>query len=124
MSSLEELTGQFVRDTILKAPPANIMNALQKSVITLYSYDTNPDSVEIADVLRQSLQLICKMPLMAVYAYYAYQHMELGRSLLIRTPKKRYSIAENILYMLRDDGYFTVYILHMPLAVPRRTLVN
>ncbi|MBQ5990834.1 MAG: citrate/2-methylcitrate synthase [Oscillospiraceae bacterium] len=107
MSSLEELTGQFVRDTILKAPPANIMNALQKSVITLYSYDTNPDSIEISDVLRQSLQLICKMPLMAVYAYYAYQHMELGRSLLIRTPKKRYSIAENILYMLRKEGCFT-----------------
>jgi citrate synthase len=107
MSSLEELTGQFVRDVILKAPPANIMNALQRSVITLYSYDKDPDSVAISDVLRQSLQLICKMPLIAVYAYYAYQHIQYGRSLLIRTPKKRYSIAENILYMLRPDGQFT-----------------
>jgi len=107
MNSLEELTGQFVRDVILKAPPANIMNALQRSIITLYSYDTNPDSIEVSNVLRQSLQLICKMPLIAVYAYYAYQHIELGKSLHIRTPKKSYSIAENILYMLRRDGKFT-----------------
>ena len=83
------------------------MNALQRSVITLYSYDKDPDSVAISDVLRQSLQLICKMPLISVYAYYAYQHIQYGRSLLIRTPKKRYSIAENILYMLRPDGQFT-----------------
>lgn len=107
MASLEELSGQFVRDVILKAPPANIMNALQKSVITLYSYDKNPDSIEVSNVLRQSLQLICKMPLIAVYAYYAYQHIELGKSLHIRTPKKSYSVAENILYMLRKDGKFT-----------------
>ncbi|MGN0665346.1 MAG: citrate/2-methylcitrate synthase [Huintestinicola sp.] len=107
MNSLEELTGQFIRDVILKAPPENIMNALQKSVITLYSYDKDPDSIDISNVLRQSLQLICKMPLIAVYAYYAYQHMELGKSLHIRTPKKEYSIAENILYMLRKDGSFT-----------------
>ncbi|MCQ2465231.1 MAG: citrate/2-methylcitrate synthase [Oscillospiraceae bacterium] len=113
LSSLEELTGQFVRDVILKAPPANIMNALQRSIITLYSYDTNPDSTEVSNVLRQSLQLICKMPLIAVYAYYAYQHIELGKSLHIRTPKKRYSIAENILYMLRKDGKFTELEAHV-----------
>lgn len=113
MNSLEELTGQFTRDVIMKAPSENIMNALQKSVITLYSYDQNPDSIEISNVLRQSLQLICKMPLIAVYSYYAYQHMEHGRSLFIRPPKKEYSIAENILYMLRPDGKFTELEAHV-----------
>lgn len=107
LSSLQELTGQFTRDVILKAPSGNIMNALLKSVITLYSYDDNPDSIEVPNVLRQSLQLIGKMPLMAVYAYYAYRHMVMGESLLIRTPKKEYSTAENILYMLRPSGEFT-----------------
>lgn len=47
LSSLQELTGQFIRDVILKAPSKNIMNALQKSVITLYSYDEYPDSIEV-----------------------------------------------------------------------------
>lgn len=107
LSSLQELTGQFVRDVILKAPSKNIMNALQKSVITLYSYDEYPDSIEVSNVLRQSLQLIGKLPLIAVYAYYAYRHIEEGHSLLIRTPKKEYSTAENILYMLHKDGKFT-----------------
>ena len=107
LSSLQELTGQFIRDVILKAPSGNIMNALLKSVITLYSYDDDPDSIEVPNVLRQSLQLIGKMPLIAVYAYYAYHHMVMGESLLIRTPKKEYSTAENILYMLRPSGEFT-----------------
>ena len=30
LGSLRELSGQFVRDVVMKAPPANIMNALQK----------------------------------------------------------------------------------------------
>lgn len=107
LTSLQELTGQFVRDVIMKAPSANIMNALQKSVITLYSYDEDPDSIDVPNVLRQSLQLIGKLPLMTVYAYYAYRHFELNESLLIRNPKKEYSTAENILYMLRPDKKFT-----------------
>lgn len=107
LTSLQELTGQFVRDVIMKAPSANIMNALQKSVITLYSYDEDPDTIDVPNVLRQSLQLIGKLPLMTVYAYYAYRHFELNESLLIRNPKKEYSTAENILYMLRPDKKFT-----------------
>lgn len=107
LTSLQELTGQFVRDVILKAPSENIMNALQKSVITLYSYDENPDSIEVSNVLRQSLQLIGKLPLISVYAYYAYRHLYMNKSLLIRTPKPEYSTAENILYLLRPDGQFT-----------------
>lgn len=68
---------------------------------------TDQLNAEFDNVLRQSLQLICKLPLISIYAYYAYQHMELGMSLYIRTPKKEYSIAENLLYMLREDGKFT-----------------
>ena len=39
LSELQELSGHFVRDVIMKAPSANIMNALLKSIVTLYSYD-------------------------------------------------------------------------------------
>lgn len=107
LASLRELSGQFVRDVILKAPPANLMNALQKCIVLLYSYDENPDGVDIPNVLRQSLQLIAKMPMMAVYSYYAYRHFHLNKTLLIRPPKPEYSTAENILYMIRKDGKFT-----------------
>lgn len=107
LTSLQELSGQFVRDVIMKAPSANIMNALQKSVLTLYSYDENPDDISVANVLRQSLQLISKIPMIAVYAYLSYRHFKFDDNLYIRTPDPKMSIAENILQMLRQDGEFS-----------------
>ncbi len=107
LASLEEISGAFLRDVIMKAPSGNIMNALQKSVLTLYSYDDNPDDTSISNVLRQSLQLICKVPLISVYAYYAYRHFEFDESLVIRTPDKGLSIAENLLRMIHPDGTYT-----------------
>lgn len=107
LSSLTELSPEFVRDVIMKAPSENIMNALQKSVLTLYSYDENPDDISVPNVLRQSLQLISKIPVIAVYAYHAYRHFKFDDALVIRTPDKNLSIAENILQMVRPDGAFT-----------------
>ncbi|MDO4976575.1 MAG: citrate/2-methylcitrate synthase [Eubacteriales bacterium] len=107
LSELRELSGQYVRDVIMKSPPANLMNALQKCIVLLYSYDANPDDISIPNVLRQSLQLIAKMPMMAVYSYYAYRHFYEDKTLVIRPPREDYSTAENILYMLRGDGKFT-----------------
>ena len=107
LTRLQELSGQFVRDVIMKAPSANLMNALQKSVLTLYSYDDNPDDISVPNVLRQSLQLISKIPMIAVYAYLSYRHFKFDDNLYIRTPNPDMSIAENILQMLRQDGKFT-----------------
>ena len=84
----------------MKAPSANLMNGLQKSVLTLYSYDSNPDDISIPNVLRQSLQLIAKLPLIAVYNYHAYRHFNFLESLVIKPPVKGLSTAENILQML------------------------
>ncbi len=107
LAELRELSGQYVRDVILKSPPVNLMNALQKCIVLLYSYDSNPDDISIPNVLRQSLQLIAKVPMMAVYSYYAYRHFHLDKTLVVRPPREDYSTAENILYMLRGDGHFT-----------------
>lgn len=107
LTSLSDLTNQFVRDVIMKKPSANIMNALQKSVLTLYSYDDNPDDISVPNVLLQSLQLIAKLPLISVYSYHAHRHFNLDDSLIIRNPEKNMSIAENILQMLRPNGQFT-----------------
>ncbi len=105
--SLQELSGQFVRDVIMKKPSANLMNALQKSVLTLYSYDSNPDDISVPNVLRQSLQLVSKLPLISVYSYFAYRHFHDFQSLVIKPALKEYSTAENILHMLRPDGEFS-----------------
>ena len=107
LAEMQELSGQFIRDVIMKAPSSNIMNAIQKSLLTLYSYDPNPEDISVPNVLRQSLQLISKLPMISVYAYNAYSHFKKDETLVIRNPEKGYSIAENILRMLRLDGQFT-----------------
>ena len=48
-----------------------MMNTLARSVLTLYSYDTNADDISPANVLRQCLQLIALFPLLSVYGYQA-----------------------------------------------------
>lgn len=68
LSQYRELPNKFVRDVIMKAPSMDIMNALQRSVLTLYSYDDNADDISIPNVLRQALSLIATMPLISVYA--------------------------------------------------------
>ena len=107
ISDLQEVSGQFLRDVIMKAPSENVMNGIMRSVLSLYSYDDAPDDISVENVLLQCLQLIAKLPIIAVYSYQSYQHIRLENDFLIRVPKKEYSTAENILYMLREDGKFT-----------------
>ncbi|MCI5620390.1 MAG: citrate/2-methylcitrate synthase [Lachnospiraceae bacterium] len=107
MEELQNLTGRFVRDVIMKASNGNIMNALQRCVLTLYTYDANPDEISAKNVLRQSLELINKLPLIAVYSYHAYRHFRMDETLMIRNPQPGLSLAENILLMLRPDGKYT-----------------
>ncbi|MBQ6893969.1 MAG: citrate synthase, partial [Clostridia bacterium] len=63
------LPANFTEDMILKAPSRDIMNKMARSVLALYSYDDTPDDCSIANILRQSLMLLSKMPLIGVYAY-------------------------------------------------------
>ena len=107
MWQMQNLENRFIRDVIMKASNPNIMNALQRCVLTLYTYDSDPDDISEENVLRQSLILINKLPLIAVYSYMAYCHFRKNRTLLIRNPEDDHSMAENILLMLRPDGKYT-----------------
>ena len=101
------LPDNFVRDIIMNSPTDNMMNVLQKSVLTLYSYDDAPEDISVKNVLRQSLQLLARLPLISVYGYHSYRHYILDKSLVIRRPKPELSTAENILNLLRHDGQYT-----------------
>lgn len=106
--SYRTLPGSFVRDIIMKAPAADMTNSLARSVLTLYSYDNNPDDTSIPNVLRQCLQLIARFPALSVYSYHSYNYYIKGwNSFFIHEPKPELSTAENILYMLRLDGKYT-----------------
>ena len=101
------LPTNFTRDVIMKAPSKDIMNSLAKSVLTLASYDKYADDTSLENVLRQCVNLIATFPMLAVYAYQAYNHYELGHSLYIHNPSRKLGTAENILRMLRPDKKYT-----------------
>ena len=107
MGAYRSIPPSFVRDIIMKAPSQNIMNAMARSVLTLYSYDEKAEDISIPNVLRQSLALISQFPLLAVYSYQAYEHYHKGGSLIIHTPDPEKSTAENILHLLRPDSSYT-----------------
>ncbi|MCD7864870.1 MAG: citrate synthase, partial [Clostridiales bacterium] len=89
------------------ASSQNVMNSMQRCVLTLYSYDEKPEDISPGNVLRQTLELTAKMPILAVYAYNTYLHFRKGEMLMIRNPQKGLSLAENFLQMLRPDGKYT-----------------
>ncbi len=106
--SMRPLPNNFVRDIIMKASSTDMMNSLARSVLTLYSYDANPDDTSIPNVLRQCLQLIARFPQLAVYGFHAYNYgTKKSNSFFIHEPNPELSTAENILYMLRLDGKYS-----------------
>ena len=107
IGKLRALPDGFLRDVIMKAPSHNIMNIMQKCVLTLYSYDENPDSREIRDNLMQCLGLIARFPIIAAYGYQSYRHIYKESGLIIHRPLPELSTAENILRLLRANAKYT-----------------
>ncbi len=107
LNDYRSLPPKFTRDIIMKAPSRDMMNALARSVLTLYYYDDNADDISVPNVLRQCLKLIAEFPLLAVYGYHAYNHYEKDKSLIIHQPDPKLSCAENILHILRPDQKYS-----------------
>lgn len=108
LASYRSLPNSFVRDIIMKAPSNDMMNSLARSVLTMYSYDNNPDDTSIPNVLRQCIQLIAMFPMLAVYSYQAYDYyLRDSNRFFINEPIDSLSTAENLLHMLRVDGKYT-----------------
>lgn len=101
------LPTNFTRDVIMKAPSKDIMNSMTRSILTLASYDDNLDSPDISNSIRQCIQLIAQFPMLAAYAYHAYNHYDNDDSMYIHRPDPALSTSENLLMMLRPDKKFT-----------------
>ena len=84
-----------------------MMNKLQQEVLMLYTYDENPDDISPEATLNKGLDLIAKIPEIVCYAYRTKVHYFDSDSLFIHPVNTEYSIAENILQMLRIDRSFT-----------------
>ncbi len=107
LAKKRNLPDEFTEDMIFKAPSKNIMNKLARSVLALYSYDDNPDDISISNLLRQSLDLIARFPVLIADAYSCKRHYFDGESLVLHNPNPELSAAENFLAMIRPDKQFT-----------------
>ena len=107
LADQRKLPAYFIEDTIMKVPGSDIMNKMMRSMLALYTYDKNPEGTDTKNVLKQSLSLISKIPLIAIYSYQVKIHNFDKKSLVIHNPDPEKTIAENILAMLRIDQKYT-----------------
>ena len=107
IASCRELPPFFVRDTIMDMPSRDVMNTITRSLLALSAYDERAVDTSVENVIRQCIQLIARMPLLAAYSYNGYNHYVNYDSMYIHRPNKDFSTAENLLRMLRPDMSFT-----------------
>ncbi|MBN1193656.1 MAG: citrate/2-methylcitrate synthase [Coriobacteriia bacterium] len=107
LALMRVLPRHFIHDAVLRMPSRDVMNAMARGVLALYTRDDSADDISIPEVLRQSLQIIATLPLLAVYAYQAYADQFLHESLVIHRPDPELGTAENILHMLRANSRYT-----------------
>ncbi len=101
------LPSNFTNDVIMKAPSSDIINSMTLSILTLASYDKKATVTTVKNSLRQCIRLVSEFPLLAVYAYHAFNYSANGDSMIIHRPSPALSTAETILMMLRPDKHYT-----------------
>ena len=107
MDRYSRLPARFDEDILMKAPTPSIMNKLATGVLSLYAYDENPDETSLSNMLRQSIQLVARLPVIAAHTYAVYRNVFGGHGLNLHNPKDGLPTAANFLRMLRPDKTYT-----------------
>lgn len=107
LANARELPPRFSEDILMKAPSRSIMNKMATGVLALYSYDENADDTSLENMLRQSIDIIAKMPVIAAHSYAYYRNAFLGKSLNIHRPHNDLSSSQNFLRLLRSSKQYT-----------------
>lgn len=101
------LPKNFTEDMIIKTPSRNIMNKLARSVLALYPFDENPEDNSLENMLRQSIELIARIPMIAAQAYQVSRHYYAHDSMYLHIPPEELSTAECLLYCIRPNKKYT-----------------
>ncbi len=107
LSMERELPDHFFEDMILKAPSANIMNKLARSVLALYSYYDLPEETSPSNEMEMAISIISRLPTIMVYAYQVKRRYYDSSSMYMHQLRKEESTAQSILSMLRPDRKYT-----------------
>ena len=107
LAEYHELPENFTEDIIMKVASPNIMNMLARSVLALYTYDPNPEDTSLDNVMRQSMELLARMPAIIAASYQVRRRIYDNKSMYLHNPKPDYSTSQNLLRMLRSNKTFT-----------------
>ena len=107
LASKRHLPDRFTEDILMKAPSPSIMNKMAMGILALYAYDDNPDDTSIDNMLRQSIEIIARLPSIAAHAYSVYRSSYYKKSLNLYTPKDNLGTAQNFLRMVRPYAQYT-----------------
>lgn len=107
LGSLRSLPEYFTEDMIMKAPSSDIMNKIARGVLASYSYDPDPENRDVANILRQCIELISRFSTLAAYGYQAKRRYYDGKSMYIHNPLPELSTSENFLRLTRNDKSYT-----------------
>lgn len=107
MDENRSLPDNFFEDMILKAPSRNIMNKMGRTLLSLYSYDDNPENRSPEYEMATAISIISKLPNIMVSAYQVKRRTYDGESMIMHPLIKGHSTAEMILSALRPDRKFT-----------------
>lgn len=107
LGELRMLPPNFTEDMIMKAPSCDIMNKMARGVLASYSYDPDPENRNVANILRQCIELISRFSTLAAYGYQAKRRYYDGKSMYIHNPVPELSTAENFLRLIRSDRSYT-----------------
>ena len=107
IDSHRELPDGFTASSIMRATPHDIMNALARSVLLLYSYDERAEGRDPVHEIDTAISLISRLPSIMGLAYYAMRAQFHNESMIMHRFIPGQSTAETILSMLRPDRQFT-----------------
>ena len=113
LDACRELPPSFAEDMIIKAPSPNIMNKMARSVLALYSYDSNPEDPSMENRLKQAVSLIAMLPNIMACAYQVKRRYYDQENFFLNQLKPGQSTAETILNGLRQNGEFTPEEAHL-----------
>lgn len=101
----QELPFSLSKNLILSLRGRCIMNMLARTVLGLYTEDEKAEDYSPENLIKQSISLIARFPVIVAYAYFGMRHSFQRKSLVIRHPDPSLSMAENFLYMLKGRKY-------------------
>jgi citrate synthase len=108
LGSLSNLPEGFAENMIMKSPSPNVMNAMARAVLALYSYDENAEDQSLENTLLQAVKLIACVPAIMTAAYQVKRRVFEKKSMYMHRTKPDYSMAQNTLRISRSNKLFSV----------------